>query len=148
MNQKLKTFSSQVIEILPLLFREFLKREDNELSRGQITCQQMVMLDLLTRRPRSTMKEISAALSVKMSSATVAVDRLIRQRMLARDRDAADRRRVWVRITPRGRKVVKRVLAQKRLGVEHVFGRLTDRERDQYLSVLLKVRSFLKEAKS
>lgn len=147
MSRSLKNFSSQVIEIMPLFFREFLKREDNELSRGQITCQQMVMLDYVGRRPRATMKEIAAALSVQMSSATVAVDRLIRQKMLSRERDLKDRRVVWVRITPAGRRVVKRVLAQKRLGIEHVFGRLTDRERDQYLSVLLKVRSFLQEAK-
>jgi len=148
LSRSLQNFSSQVIEIMPLLFREFLKREDNELSRGQITCQQMVMLDLVSRHPRTTMKELADTLSVKMSSATVAVDRLIRQKMLARDRDAEDRRRVWVRITPKGRTVVTRVLAQKRLGIEHVFSRLTDRERDQYLSVLLKVRSFLQEDKA
>ena len=85
--------------------------------------------------------EIANVLSIKTSSASVLVDRLIRQRMLKRRHDDKDRRVVWVTATPQGRKVVAQILRQKRRSIQEIFAPLSDRERQDYLSALLKVKS-------
>jgi MarR family transcriptional regulator, organic hydroperoxide resistance regulator len=136
-------FSRQVVEIMPLLVREFAKREDNELTRGAISCPQMVTLDYAMHRKRVKITDIARILDIRASSASTLVDRLIRQKMIARQRDAKDRRVVWITATAKGRKVVRQILAQKRQSVKAIFGRLTADEREKYLSVLLKVRDHL-----
>ncbi|MBI2094891.1 MAG: TolC family protein [Candidatus Omnitrophica bacterium] len=136
----LNRFSRQVVEIMPLIFREFVRREDNELTRGRISFPQMVALHHLARHEKSKMTDLARLLSVRLSTATVMVDRLVRAGMLRRRHDEDDRRVVWVRVTPKGKKAVGRILEQKRRSVRGIFGKLTGRERSQYLGILLKVK--------
>ena len=139
MNPEVKKFSRQVMEIMPLIFKEFSRRKDNDLSRGKISCSQMVALDLVSRNSQVHMKDIALQLGIQMSSATALIQRLIRQKMLKRHHDEEDRRLVWVTITPRGRKVVNHILDQKRRSIEDIFSVLKNRERKDYLRILKKV---------
>ncbi len=137
--RKLDQFSREVVKMLPILFREFAKRENNELTRGMITFPQMVTLDLVFHRHRVNMSEIAKSLSIQMSSTTVLVDRLIRGKMLSRERDKMDRRLVWIQITEKGKKVIRTILTQKQRSIEEIFGLLKAQERTQYLRILRKV---------
>ncbi len=141
--KELENFSRQVVEIMPLMVREFAKREDNHLTQGMISCPQMVTLHFVTDHGRVMMSEISKVLSIKTSSASVLVDRLVRAKLLSREQDRRDRRIVWIRSTDKGRKVVSQIMRQKRESIQHVFGPLSPKERRQYLSVLQKVKANL-----
>ncbi len=141
----LDRFSRELVQIMPLMFREFAKREDNELTRGKISLPQMIALDYASHHPKVTMTDLSKVLSIQLSSTTVLVDRLIRQKMLTRERDDQDRRLVWVAVTPKGKKVISQILEQKRRSIKDIFGLLTDRERDQYLGMISKVYGHLKK---
>ncbi len=135
----LNRFSSEVVKIMPLMLREFSKREDNVLSRGQITFRQMVALHYAYHKPCVTMTELAHVLSIQTSSTTVLVDRLVRSKMLRRYRDTRDRRVVWVCITVKGKKVIGQILEQKRQSIAAIFGILSARERSLYLKILSKV---------
>lgn len=143
LSSKMDAFSRELVEILPLMFREFAKREDNVLTRGKITFPQMVAIDYVSRKSKVKMTELAKVLSIKMSSATVLVDRLIREKLLSRARDEADRRLVWVSATPKGKKLISEVLEQKRNSIKQLFGVLTEEERRQYLGVLRKVKDHI-----
>lgn len=142
-SSKMNAFSRELVEILPLMFREFSKREDNVLTRGKITFPQMVAIDYVSRNSKVKMTELAKVLSIKMSSATVLVDRLIREKLLSRARDEGDRRLVWVSATPKGRKLIAEVLEQKRNSIKQLFGVLTEEERRQYLGVVRKVKDHI-----
>ena len=142
-SQNLDRISRELVEMMPLVFREIAKREDNELTRGKISFPQMVALDLVSRKPQVTMTYLAGVLSIKTSSATVLVDRLIRQRMLIRKRDEKDRRLVWVMITARGKKVVRQIMEQKRKSMRSMLAVLTDKEREQYLAAVKKIQANL-----
>ena len=137
----LSEFSRQVVGVMPLLVREFAKREDNELTRGKISCPQLVALEHVSRQGRATVTEIANILSVKASSASVLLDRLFREKMLVRESDSDDRRLVWLKSTPRGRKVVAQIMVQKRRSIQEIFSTLSASERAQYLKVLLKLKT-------
>lgn len=141
--RELREFSREVVEIMPLLVREFSKREDNDFTRGKISCPQMVVLVHLSHRPYVKMADIARLLSVTPGSASLLIDRLIRDKMLERRHDERDRRVVWIRSTAKGRKVVEQILEQKRQSVGAIFSVLNRVERRQYLSVLRKVRDRL-----
>ena len=144
-HSNLDHFSRQLVQIMPLMFREFAKRETNPLTRGQISFPQMVALDYASHHSKVKMTDLSKVLSIQLSSTTVLVDRLIRQKMLKRERDDQDRRLVWVTVTPKGKRVVSQILEQKRRSIKGIFRVLTERERDQYLGILSKVYGHLKK---
>lgn len=142
-NKKLEEFSRQVVGIMPLMVREFAKREENHLAQGMISCPQMVALDFVSECKRVKMTDIAHTLSTQISSASVLVDRLIREKMLERSHDTRDRRVVWIRATKKGREVLSQIKKEKKQSIKAIFGKLTEKERAQYLSVLLKVKAHL-----
>ena len=139
----LKEFSRQVVEVMPLMFREFSKREGNELTRGKISFPQMVALDYVSTHRKVKMTELSKVLSTQLSSTTVLVDRLIEQGFLSRCRDESDRRVVWVSATAKGKKVISKIMSEKRRSIEEIFKPLSFEEREQYLAILKKVKESL-----
>ena len=142
-NRSLEKFSSQVLEVMPFMVREFARREDNDLTRGKISCPQMVALHHTADYGEVKVSEIARILSINKSSASALLDRLIKQKLMGRRPDKGDRRVVWVGITAQGRKVISQIMGQKRQSIKAIFAPLTARERRQYLSVLLKVKSHL-----
>lgn len=141
MTSAIRKFSREIVEIMPVIVREFARREDNELSRGTISCAQMVALDYLCARPRARLTEIALHLGIQTSSASVLVDRLIRHRLMSRRRDGVDRRVIWISVTGRGRRVYRQILDQKRKSISEVFAPLNNSERDSYLRILRKIKS-------
>ena len=145
-DQSIDNFSREVVEIMPQLYREFAKREDNELSRGQISFPQMVALVYISKKSCVSMKSIANNLGIKMSSASTLIDRLIRDKMLTRRHDEKDRRIVQISITAKGTEVIHQILHQKERSIAQVFAVLTEEERAQYLRILKKV--YVKHAES
>ena len=143
LSPKLVAFSHEVVEIMPLILREFGKREHNDLVRGNITFPQMITLHYLSQKHHIKMSELAKILFIKLSSTTVIMDRLVQQKMVERTRDEEDRRVVWMSITPKGRKVISKIMEEKRHSIREIFKALSEKERTQYLSVLRKVRDHI-----
>jgi DNA-binding MarR family transcriptional regulator len=61
--------------------------------------------------------EVAAHLSVTLSAATGLVDRLVKSRLVTRERDQKDRRVVWVTVTPEGADAVKGAELRRRAAV-------------------------------
>lgn len=112
-------------------------------SRFGVTGPQLVLLKELARRETCSISEL--ARSVNLSQATVSgiVDRLMKQGLIERIRDAVDRRRVLVLPT---QKVHELLLQTPPLMQEHFtakFERLKDWEQSQILSSLQRIVSMM-----
>jgi len=134
----LEQFSRELVEIFTILVRVMTKREDNDFTRGKISFQQMVTLHYLSQRPFANLNEIAHVLSIRLSSASVLIDRLNRQQMSTRRRDQLDRRNVRIAITPKGRRVVSQILEQKRNTMKDLFGPISSSDRERFLNIFLK----------
>ena len=89
--------------------RDFLYgREDESIEQGQ-----MDTLDVLAQRPSWRMSELADALHVEPSTATRAVERLVKAGMAERQASADDGRVVRVLITPVGRCMHQTVLERR-----------------------------------
>lgn len=139
----LNKFADEVLEVMPLMFREFARREDNALARGKISCPQMVALTFAAERGEVTVGQIARVLSSEKSSASALLERLVKLGMMKRRHDEKDRRLVWMSLTPKGRKIIDQILSQKRRSLKAIFGPIPPRQRGQYLSVLRKVKANL-----
>lgn len=90
------------------------RKLNNEFS---ITAPQMICLYSLVRGEEMTQSELSKEVSMGISTVNGVIDRLEKKGLVARERDAKDRRKVFVRVTDSGRELTKAApsLLQERL---------------------------------
>lgn len=101
-----------------------------------LTLSQLRVLYLLNRSPGSLAGSIANTLKVRPSTATGIVDRLVRQKLVSRERDESDRRRVQVYLTDRGREVITELRARSRAQIWQILGQFTQSELDHVAEAL------------
>lgn len=140
--------SHELFELLLSLFRRIVRRERGLKGYGSLSLPQVVILDALQRRPRHKMRELSALLGIGMSAATGLADRLVKAGLVTRARDEADRRVVWVSITPKGRLLFRQFRRARQQTFGAMFKNLSHRERTTFLSLFRRISQNLKETTS
>ncbi len=138
-------FGRKMIELLPQLIRGFSRYESNYLSLGKITLPQLWVLEYLSRNEGLPMNKLASFLGVSRPAATGLADRLLLQGLVRREDDAKDRRVVRMHITAKGRRILDHIWDQKRRMITQVFGKISPKDRAQYLSTLEQVVKTLTE---
>ncbi len=132
-------FGAEVAKILPLIMREFTKRPKSIFSELSLTIPQIVVLEFLTDQGPRKMNELATALSFTMSAVTVIVDKMIKLKLVKRERSSEDRRVVNVILLNKGREMTRRIKDARRNLVNELFSTVTVEDRQQYLRILRKV---------
>jgi DNA-binding MarR family transcriptional regulator len=126
-------------------FRETLTRlyqRFNALQRGEkrcfgVTMSQCVTLELLQQEGAKTVRDLADGLGLDTSTVTRVVDVLVRDGLLRRARDEKrDRRRVFVSLTERGRKLAKQLEACSDAYCERILARIPRDRREDVLHAL------------
>ena len=95
-----------------------------------------VMAALYRRRDGVTMSELSRMLLVSNGNATTVVDRLEKDGLVRRTGSDADRRTVFVALTPEGLAQFEGLATQHEREVNRVFNTLTEAELDTLTDIL------------
>ena len=143
MDSYLLDFADKINEIMPIVIKEFARRQANELYKGKITLPQMLILDFLNKNGESKMTDIARFIGVTTAAMTGIIDRLEKYNYVLRMLDLNDRRIIKVKITPRGVSLVDKVNQQRRQMIINIFGRISDSERQDYLNILMHIRDIL-----
>lgn len=93
-----------------------------------LTMSQLRVLYMLQAAPGTPAGAVAAQLKVRPSTATGIVDRLVRQKLVRRERDDVDRRRVRISLTDKGREVITELDARKRAVIWRIFRNFSDKE--------------------
>ena len=136
-------FADRLNEILPVLIREFAKRQAGELYKGKITLPQFIIMDFLNKKGPSKMSDVARFMSVSTAATTGIVDRLVKCGYIKRTYEPNDRRIVRIKSTSKGIELTKRINDQRRKMIISIFSRLSSAERDDYLRVLMRIRDIL-----
>jgi DNA-binding MarR family transcriptional regulator len=119
-------------ERIDLLLHGFLSRffaiPARQPASGPITFAQMRVLWSLDRKEPSTPGEIAGVLGVSSSTATGLVERLERGGYLQRDHSDRDRRQVWLRLRPRGRRLMAEFRRYHHSRLHRLLSRLDEGE--------------------
>jgi len=97
--------------------RRFLRFSEAAAARAGLTSQHYQAMLVLRGCPddkRVTINDLAQQLLIKHNSAVGLVDRLVEEGLIAREPSSADRRKVELRLTPSGRKVLARLAAMHR----------------------------------
>ena len=128
---------------MPLVIKEFARRQECDLYKGTITIAQFIILDFLSKEEASRMKDLALFMRVSTPAMTGMVDRLVKCGYVIREFDADDRRIIKVRISAKGTELVKRITQQRRRLIIDTFGRISPSEREDYLKILKRIYSVL-----
>jgi DNA-binding MarR family transcriptional regulator len=106
-----------------------------ELTSFQITPAQYAALKLLLDEPEG-MKMSTLAKQAHQVSATMTgiIDRLEMQELVQRNRLKSDRRNVSVQITEKGKQLINRILAAKKIKFQEILEQLSDDQKAQLFS--------------
>jgi DNA-binding MarR family transcriptional regulator len=75
---------------------------------------QRIVLRALSDKGPCQVSEVAGHVGVTLSAATGLVDRLVKARLVTRERDQKDRRVVWVKVTAEGEAAVQAAEARRR----------------------------------
>jgi DNA-binding MarR family transcriptional regulator len=101
--------ASELRPVLLRLARE-LRKETEQLG---ITARQATLLWLVKRNPGMSLAELAAEEGISPPALSGNVDRLERAGLLARVRSSEDRRRVGLRLTDEGARLLRRIRARR-----------------------------------
>jgi DNA-binding MarR family transcriptional regulator len=112
--------------------RRFLRFSEAAAARVGLTGQHyqaMLVLRACPETERVTINDLARHLLIKHNSAVGLVDRLTQEKLIAREASSADRRKVELRLTARGREVLAKLAAVHRAELQRVgplLGRFFD----------------------
>ena len=129
----------RLADIIMMMQRSFVQHLSEELSRGQVSFPQFFLLGHIALHDALSMTEVAEKMSHTTAAATGLVDRLENLGYVERMHDEDDRRKVLVKITPKGTALVGR-LRQDIVGkLSLVTGLLTPMEQTTWLRIYEKL---------
>jgi DNA-binding MarR family transcriptional regulator len=111
-NEVTLTAESVAADLRPVLLRlaRELRKETEQLG---VTARQTTLLWLVKRSPGLSLAELAAEEGISAPAMSGHVDRLERAGLLERERPRDDRRRVGLRLTDEGERLMRRVRARR-----------------------------------
>ena len=94
----------------------------------QLSSSQRIILRHLINHGPCPVSEVANQLGVTLSAATGLVDRLVKAKLVTRDRDQNDRRVVWVKITPEGETAVVAAETRRHAAYQALTQNLSEEE--------------------
>lgn len=137
-------FVDKVSEDMVAISRDFVRRRAGEFYKVKITLPQMAILEQLQRSGELNMSDMARFINVTTAAMTGVITRLVRDGYVARASQPGDRRVIKIKLTAKGEKIMKSVIEQRRQLFKRMFGTLSDREREDYLKILSRIREGLK----
>ena len=147
MNSQLPGLSRSEIErladIIMVMQRCFVQHLSEELSRGQVSFPQFFLLGHISSSESLSMTEIADKMTHTTAAATGLVDRLENLGYVQRMHASDDRRKVLVRITPKGLALVGRIRQDIVAKLALVTGTLEPEEQTTWLHIYEKIHAHI-----
>ena len=143
MSISLYEFADELNKIMPTIIKEFGRRHANELYKGKITLPQLLILNFLNEKSESRMTDLAHFMKVSTAAMTGLIERLVKYNYVCRVYDPGDRRIIKLELTLKGRELVRKTNQQRRSMIIDVFGRISERERAEYLKILTRIKEIL-----
>jgi DNA-binding MarR family transcriptional regulator len=136
-------FADKINQIMPEIFKKFIRRQTSELFKGKVTLPQLFILNFLDKEVQSRMTDLAHFLNVTTAAATGIVDRLVKYGYVQRLHEPLDRRIIKIKLTSKGLELLKKINQQKRQMIIDIFGKISQVERQDYLRILMRIHDIL-----
>ena len=145
--QPSRSLSDHVMIALRKIIQSIDLNSKSLIKRVGLTGPQLVILQEIGHSDESSVGEIAKAISLSQGTVTGILERMEKRALVARRRSESDKRRVMVRITAAGRKVLETAPPLMQESFVEQFNHLQDWEQAMILSSLQRLVSIM-DAKS
>jgi len=114
----------------------FCEKIVKQLSKAKITYTQFEVLRYVDRHPFSSIGELADALKISYPSATNIISRLVQKGLIHKKGTHPDRRIAHLEISPYGREIVLKVVAERKRRLMEVFELLDSEDRVNLLNTI------------
>jgi DNA-binding MarR family transcriptional regulator len=118
------------------LLRKLQMRDRSEITCCGVSVSQCYALDALGEFGEMTMVQLARKMFLDKSTMTRVVDGLIQRELAARRFDDADRRVIWIGLTPAGRQLVAEIRTQQIESLRQILERIPAPERQRLIGTL------------
>jgi MarR family transcriptional regulator, lower aerobic nicotinate degradation pathway regulator len=126
--------------LLALLGKEAMRQLRDGLTTHDLKPRQFQILGLLADRGPIGQRELGENMAIDHSILVTMLNPLEADGLIRRERDAADRRRHVVTLTPAGKRRLANAAQAQREAEDVLFAGLTERQRDQLRELLIALR--------
>ena len=126
--------------LLALLGQEAMRLLRDALTTHDLKPRQFQILDLLADRGPIGQRELGETMAIDHSILVTMLNPLEADGLVRRERDAADRRRHVVTVTPAGRRRPTNAARAQREAEDALFAGLTEQQRDRLRELLIALR--------
>jgi len=144
-HMSLAEFADQMNGCMAVISREFLRQLSGKFEDFKISMPQVHVLTLLYENGAHKMSDLAKAMYVTTAAMTGFIDRLVRDGYVVRENDEHDRRIVKVSLTEKGRALMCRLKQHKRKTVISLFSKVSESDRELYLSILRRMENGIKK---
>jgi DNA-binding MarR family transcriptional regulator len=135
MNEQINHITDNLFEVLPLVHRKLLRFAPDQIKN--VSRPQLAVMRVLQQTGPVPISEVARRLLVTRPQMTALADQLIGQKLADRASDKVDRRVTNIKLTPKGRRVLKEARDQVRLQINERLAVLDETDLAE-LSDLLK----------
>ena len=134
----------ELLNALTLMGKVLINPDLVQLSRAEgITQQRIPLLYTLSLRDSWSLKDLSDALAVSSSNLSTMVDSMYQSGLVSREPDTDDRRRISVRLTEEGQKLLACMTRAFLAPLQSWIGELSDEDRRRLKDAVLTIRGLL-----
>jgi DNA-binding MarR family transcriptional regulator len=140
---QLRADAEKLADIFTVMQRSFVLHLSKELTRGNVSFPQYLLLGFLAQQPHPlTMTEVAQRMRHTTAAATGLVDRLERLEYARREVAESDRRKVLVRITDKGFALVSKVREDMIENLTRLMGHLDPEDQRAWVRIYEKIFPF------
>jgi len=136
-------FADKMNEIMPEIMQGFARYHRHDSNKENVTLSQLLILNILHINGESKMKDLAAGMNVSTAAMTGIIQRLVKAGYCRRVYDADDRRIIRVRLSEKGTSALKKLNLERRQAILKIFGKLSEKDRFDYLRILMQIREVL-----
>jgi DNA-binding MarR family transcriptional regulator len=138
-NPELKSDVDQVVETILYLYTESRRITKQLARRADLTGPQLTVVKLLEQIGDLSLSELSERIRAQNSTVTGIIDRMEREGLVTRERSREDRRVVYIKLTPKGRKLAEEIPVEPMVVFKGALESLTAQEVKDLIRILTKI---------
>lgn len=130
--------TAEFAKLLESILKDYQTHMENELAPS-LTMSQLTVLELLLQEGNLKPSDLIPYLSTTPAAVTMLLDRMERGELVHRERDADDRRIVWVLITDKGKEEAERGIQVRNTYLDSVLDRISTHNQQLLIYLLGKI---------
>lgn len=134
----IRLHTAEFAKLLESILKDYQTHMENELAPS-LTMSQLTVLELLLQEGNLKPSDLIPYLSTTPAAVTMLLDRMERGTLVHRERDADDRRIVWVMITDKGIEEAKRGIQVRNTYLDSVLDRISTHNQQLLIYLLGKI---------